>query len=139
MKFYFNGYYFLAALLLLIVEIVIGSYMHDDIIRPYGGDFLVVILLYCILKSVADLPVIQAAFIVLMVAFLVEISQYFHLVKLLGVENSKTAVMLLGTSFSFTDLLMYTLGTSQLILIERLRPGKIHKVKWKNTSYPKAP
>jgi hypothetical protein len=41
----FHLRYFLLSVLLLGVEIFIGAYMHDDIIRPYGSDFLVVILI----------------------------------------------------------------------------------------------
>ena len=47
----FNKTYFLLALLLLLAEVLIALYLHDALIRPYGGDFLVVILLYCFVKS----------------------------------------------------------------------------------------
>jgi hypothetical protein len=45
--FRFNLRYALLSVLLLGIEIFIGACLHDSIIRPYGGDFLVVILLYC--------------------------------------------------------------------------------------------
>jgi hypothetical protein len=38
------GYLYLT-LMLLTVEIFIGVYIQDTWVRPYGGDFLVVILL----------------------------------------------------------------------------------------------
>jgi hypothetical protein len=47
----FNKTYSLLALTFFTTEVLIGTYMHDAIIRPYGGDFLVVILIYCIVKS----------------------------------------------------------------------------------------
>ncbi len=119
--FIFNKYYFLLALLLLGVEIYIGLYMHDAIIRPFGGDFLVVILLYCLVKSFINFPVLLTAGWVLVFAYAVEISQYFHLVSMLGLQRSKLATLLLGTSFSYVDLLVYTLGTLLVIVVENLR------------------
>ena len=117
----FNKIYFLLALMLLLTEALIGLYMHDALIRPYGGDFLVVILLYCIVKTFANTSTFITAFYVLLFAYAVEISQYFHLVNLLGLQNSSLAVMLMGTSFSFTDMLIYTLGMLLVIVIENIR------------------
>jgi DNA integrity scanning protein DisA with diadenylate cyclase activity len=113
--------YFISALLLFVIEFIIGADVHDAIIRPYGGDFLVVILLYCFIKSFINTPVLKTACGVLLIAYIVEISQYFHLVSLLGLQNSKIAKILLGTSFSFTDLLAYTLGILLVIIIENMR------------------
>lgn len=119
--FIFNKIYFLLALLLLLTEVLIGLYLHDTLIRPYGGDFLVVILLYCIVKSFANASVFATACCVLLFAYAVEISQYFHLVSVLGLQNSRLAVMLMGTSFSFTDMMVYTLGILLVIVAENIR------------------
>ena len=43
----FNPRYFLVAVALFITEVLIALYVRDDFIRPYVGDFLVVILVYC--------------------------------------------------------------------------------------------
>ena len=117
----FNKSYFLLALLLLSIELYIGIYMHDAIIRPFGGDFLVVILLYCLVKSFLNSPVFLTACWILVFAYAVEVSQYFHLVRLLGLQHSNIAKILLGTSFSFIDLGMYTLGILLVIIVENLR------------------
>ncbi|MDR3694944.1 DUF2809 domain-containing protein [Mucilaginibacter sp.] len=113
--------YFIAAFLLFISEIIIALYLHDSLIRPYGGDFLVVILIYCFVKSFFNLPVLLTAGGVLLFAYTIEVSQYFHLIRVLGLENSRLAKVLLGTSFSFTDLLVYTLGIILVIVAENLR------------------
>lgn len=119
-----NLTYILLSAILLIAELLIGVYMHDAFIRPYGGDFLVVILLYCFTKSFVDLPVIKTALGVLIFAYTVEISQYFHLVKLLRLEHSRIALLVLGNSFSLSDLLCYTLGIFLVLIIERIRTGQ---------------
>ncbi len=117
----FYKYYFFLALLLFIAEVLIGAFLHDSIIRPYGGDFLVVILIYCFAKSFLNTSVLPTALCVLIFSYMVEISQYFHLIRLLGLEHSKTARLLLGTSFSFTDLLAYTLGILLVLMIENIK------------------
>ena len=113
--------YFLLALIILSVEVFIGKEMHDNIIRPYGGDFLVVILLYCIVKSFINSSVLTTSIGVVLFAYCVEISQYFHLVNILGLAHSKMAVMLMGTTFSWVDMLTYTLGILLVLIIEYIR------------------
>lgn len=115
----FNRVYFIATVLLFLTEVFIGWHMHDAIIRPYGGDFLVVMLIYCFVKSFFNTPVIATAFYTLLFAYLVEISQYFHLVNLLGLEHNTTASIVMGVGFSFIDLLAYTLGVAFILLIEK--------------------
>ena len=119
-----NRVYFLWFILLLIAELVIGVYIHDTCIRPYGGDFLMVILLYCFIKSFLNTPVAKTAVGVLVFAYAIEVSQYFHLVMLLGLAHSHVALLLLGNSFSFIDLLCYTLGILLVVLVEKIRIGR---------------
>jgi hypothetical protein len=121
MRLRFSLPYFLLALLLFITEVLIALYMHDAVIRPFGGDFLVVILIYCTVKSLFNTPVLSTSIAVLLFAYAVEISQYFHLVYVLGLGSSPLAKALLGTSFSFTDLLMYSLGIITVLLAEHLK------------------
>jgi len=117
----FNSKYFYLTIFLLITEIIIAIWVHDAFIRPFGGDFLVVILIYCLVKSFMDSPVSPTILSVLLFAYAVEISQYFHLVNLLGLGNSKIARIIMGTSFSWTDMLMYSLGMLLVLIIELCR------------------
>jgi hypothetical protein len=119
----FHKWYFGFALLLFITEVLIAAYMHDAIIRPYGGDFLVVILIYCTVKSFFNTPVLPAAIGVLLFAYLIEVSQYHHLVYLLGLGNNKMARIIMGTGFSWVDMLCYTLGIGLVVLIEKITLG----------------
>jgi uncharacterized membrane protein len=47
--FRFHKTYFLLAVLLFVIELLIALYLHDRFIRPHVGDFLVVI--FCIAFS----------------------------------------------------------------------------------------
>ena len=69
-----------------------------------------VILIYCFVKSFWNTQLVPTVICVLIFAYVVEISQYFHLINIIGLQNSKAARMIMGTSFSWTDMLMYTLG-----------------------------
>ena len=126
--------YFAPALLLLLLEAIIAWYVHDNIIRPYGGDFLAVLFLYCLIKSFFYTPVLKAAVWALLVAYAIEVSQYFHLTHLLGLQNSKTIHLLLGSFFSWTDILCYTCGFILIIIIEQCRSQPmVHMQKIKKT------
>ncbi|RYE21901.1 MAG: DUF2809 domain-containing protein [Sphingobacteriaceae bacterium] len=121
--FSFHKNYFFWTLILFFVEVFIGACMHDALIRPYGGDFLVVILLYCLVKSFTNFRVRTAAIGVLLFSYLVETLQYFHIVNLLGLEQSRIACIIIGTSFAWSDLLAYTLG----ILVVLTAEGRFRK------------
>ena len=117
--FKFSPFYFIAALLLFITEVLIALFVHDQFIRPYIGDFLVVILIYCFVKSFLNTPVVPTALGVLVFAYTVELLQYFRIVELLGLQHSKAARIIIGSSFEWQDLLAYTLGILVVVLVEK--------------------
>lgn len=114
----FNRSYFVIAILLFVIELLIALYVNDQIIRPYFGDFLVVILIYCFIKSFLDSANLVTAIGVLIFSFLLEILQYFNIVNLLGLGHSKLTRTVIGTSFEWIDLIAYTLGIVFVIYIE---------------------
>jgi hypothetical protein len=121
MKFRFSRSYASLAVLIFIFEVLIALYVHDDFIRPYVGDFLVVILIYCFVRAFIKSPVWPMAIGVLIFSYLVETLQYFHFVKLIGLAHSRAANIILGNSFSWTDMLCYTLGIALVVLVEKIR------------------
>ena len=123
--FSFNPIYFFLSILLFVTEVLIALYLNDGFIRPYFGDFLVVMLIYCFVKSFANIPVIKTTFGVLLFFYFVELTQYFKLVKWLGLQHSKLAVVVLGNAFAWTDMVAYTLGIGAILLVEWL----LHKKK----------
>ena len=117
-KLTFNWHYFIIALLLFGIEVIIAKFAHDQIIRPYFGDFLVVILIYCFVKSFLNIPYLNTAIAVLIFSFVLEILQYFDIVTRLGLGHSKLARTVIGTSFEWIDLMAYTLGIALVIYLE---------------------
>ncbi len=114
----FNKIYFILSLLLLLTEIIIAIFIHDQFVRPIIGDFLVVILIYCFIKSFLNLSVIKTAIFVLLFSYVVEILQYFNTVEKLGLQNNNLASIIIGNAFSWIDIIAYTSGIVIIILIE---------------------
>jgi len=117
-RFKFEKQYFVLAVLILITEILIALYMRDRIIRPYGGDFLIVIFLYCLVKSFVVIDVVTCALVVLLFSYMIETLQFFRLVEVLGLSESNIAKVVLGTSFEWTDLVAYTAGVLFVLTVE---------------------
>lgn len=103
---------------LLSLEIFIAAYLHDRLVRPYGGDLLAVVFLYCLVRSVAAVPNGPTVGAVLLFAYGVEISQYFHLLAHLGLAQSGLARLVLGSHFAWGDMLAYTLGALTVVAVE---------------------
>ena len=106
-----NRAFFLIAIMLLVLETCIAIFLKDGFIRHTFGDFLVVILIYCFLRSFIKTKPIYLALVVLSIAFLVEFLQLAKLLELLNLENNKLAKVVLGSTFQINDLFAYTIGT----------------------------
>lgn len=114
----FNKKYFLLFVLLFLLELYIGFYVHDRIIRPYIGDLLVVILIYAFVMTFVDISYKKAAFFTFLFACAIEFAQYLNIVTLLGLENNSFARVIIGTSFSWIDILAYFGGYLVILLGE---------------------
>lgn len=120
----FNPWYFLFASILFIMEVFIAVYIHDEIIRPFIGDLLVVILIYCSIKAFLNTKLYHTAIFVLLFSYGIETLQYFNIVKVIGLADSKLANIVIGNYFAWMDILMYTLGIMIVIVIEKIRMKK---------------
>lgn len=110
--------YLALAAALFAVEVCIARYAHDRFVRPYLGDVLVVVLIYCFVRGFVDAPVRATAVGVLLFSFVVEALQYLELVRLLGLERNRLARVVLGTSFAWGDLVAYSAGFVVVVAVE---------------------
>ena len=118
----FNRLYFVLAVLIFAIEILIAIFVHDRFIRPYVGDVLVVILIYCAVKSFLDTPVLITALSVLAFSFIIEGLQYLNIVDKLGLQNSTIAATIIGNSFAWIDIFAYIIGIILVLLFEKIVP-----------------
>lgn len=114
----FNPRFFLLTLVLFVIEVLIAVYVHDNFVRPYVGDYLVVMLLYCAVRTFINASPLKIALAVLLFAYLIELLQYFHLVDRLGLAGNTVARTVIGYGFEWLDLLAYTLGVFSILLLE---------------------
>ena len=115
----FSYRYFLLAVGLFMLEIGIARFAHDRFVRPYVGDFLATILLYCLLKSVWLAPAGRVVAVALLVSYGIEVAQLAHVLSWLGWQQSAAARLVLGSQFEWGDMLAYTLGAALVLGLER--------------------
>lgn len=120
----FRYRYFIFTVILFLIELYIAAFVHDEIIRPYIGDLLVVILIYCLLRSFLNTSVRPITISTLLFSYTIEILQYLNIVEVLGFKDSKLARILIGTNFSWIDILSYTIGIALVLLIEKMINNK---------------
>jgi len=106
-----------ATLLLFLVETAIALFV-TGFVRDHVGDVLVVVLVYCLVRTFCQtktgvLPPLVFAF-----AAVVELSQKANLVTALGLENVPVARTVLGTTFDLSDIACYFVGCLLLLVLE---------------------
>ncbi|MDI9258343.1 MULTISPECIES: ribosomal maturation YjgA family protein [Flavobacterium] len=106
-------------LLLFGIEVCIALFVHDGFIRPYLGDVLVVMLIYCFVKTFVKVAVPKAALGVLLFSFGIEFLQYANIIETLGLQDNKLARTVIGTSFAWEDLVAYVAGILLVIAVEK--------------------
>lgn len=116
----FSKTYFIATLAILTLEIIIALYIRDRFIRPYVGDIFAIILVYTFLKTWLHATKLVVAIAALFVAFVIEFLQALHFIEHIGLSHNTFAKILLGTSFSWLDLLCYLAGFLLIVLVEKL-------------------
>ena len=105
--------YIILFVVLVGVEVVIALTQHGNFIRNYGGDIIVMWVLYCLVQAVLGGK--NNHYIVnlclLAFAFAVELVQLWGFADRFGIENPFLRT-LIGTSFAAEDLLCYAAGTA---------------------------
>jgi hypothetical protein len=117
--FTFDKKYFFLTIILFVIEVLIAVFVRDSFVRPYVGDYLVVILIYCAVRTILKASVRKVALGVLLFSFLIEILQYFQIVNRLGLENNIIARTVIGYGFEWVDFIAYTLGILTVLCFER--------------------
>ncbi|MEO9501590.1 MAG: DUF2809 domain-containing protein [Nonlabens ulvanivorans] len=112
-------HYAILAIVIFLIEVFIAFYINDSFIRPFLGDVLVVGLIYCAVMAITSYRVVIVAIGTLIFSYMVELAQYAQVVDLLGLSDNKWARIIIGTSFSWWDMVCYTIGFIIILLIEK--------------------
>ncbi len=116
----FQGRYFVVFLMLFVTELVIAAFVKQPFIRFWLGDLIIVLMIYYFAKSFIRIKAWRLALAVLIFAYCVEFLQRSQLLDLLGLRSNKVANLILGNTFSWSDMLAYTLGFLIILVIEHL-------------------
>lgn len=116
MNFTINKKYLLLTVTIFSVEVLIALFVKDAIVRPFVGDVLVVVLVYCFVQVFLNVKCWKAAVGVLLFACLIETLQYFDYVKFLGLENNRVLSTVMGRTFAVADFAAYFAGFLLIII-----------------------
>jgi hypothetical protein len=110
--------YGIAALILLVVEVLIALFVNDQFVRPYLGDVLAVVLVYASLRAVTRMGFTPALCIALGIALVIEVAQALNLLGALGLADNQFARIVLGGAFDMLDMAAYLAGGVVVLAVE---------------------
>ncbi|MBQ8288209.1 MAG: DUF2809 domain-containing protein [Clostridia bacterium] len=102
-----RAYFSLASALLFAALILLAG--TSGFLRNTLGDFLVVLLLYALARTVKPTGLRILPLLLLGFAVLVEVLQFVDIVGLLGIENENVQIAV-GSVFDWMDIAVYTLA-----------------------------
>lgn len=105
---------------LLAAEVLIALFVRDAFVRPYLGDVLVIVLLYCLGRGPMGLRGRWLVPAVTALGALAEGLQYFRLADRLGLGEGSVLRVILGSTFDWADVLCYLAGGALLACWEGL-------------------
>ena len=120
MTFTFDAKYLLLTIIVFGIEICIALFVEDRIVRPFVGDVMVVVLIYCCLRIFLNVNFRHVAGGVFAFACTIEILQYFDYVRLLGLEQNRILSVAMGRTFEWLDFAAYLAGVLIILAVEKI-------------------
>lgn len=106
--------------LLVLTEVYIASFVTNFFVRAYLGDVFITLLICFFVQAIFKKRIKLLSVYVFAFSVVVEVCQYFDVVKLLGLENCKLVSVWFGRSFSFYDIICYAAGCLVFVAIDFL-------------------
>lgn len=126
MKLKFNLIYFLLTIFIFLVEVLIATKLKNIfLVRAYLGDVIVVMLIYTFILSFFEIKnktrLIVGIFIF---SCLIEFAQYLGIAEFLKLKPGSIAHIVVGSSFSWIDILCYFAGCLILLLFVKTKKNQ---------------
>lgn len=121
--------YGICFLIFTVVEILIALFVHDEWIRPYVGDVIIMFVIYTFIRMMVPHGFVSLPVIILLFGCLAEVLQYINIVDKLGLGEIEFFRTLLGTVGDVKDIICYAVGCLILIIYEIIRAGFLEKPK----------
>ncbi|SHI63212.1 Protein of unknown function [Mesonia phycicola] len=122
--FRFNYKYLLLTIFFFLIEVGIERYFHGGFIRNVLGDYIIVFVMYCFVKTFFSFKTLYVAILVLLISYLVEICQYVDVLKLLNISRNRSTDILVGSSFDWKDMAAYTAAFITILVVEKILQKK---------------
>lgn len=119
---------FLAILHFLICLIIVKVFRYSGFIRGFLGDVFFMGLMFYSLKAIYDFNKEKLLLNLLFLAYIVEVSKYFKILKYFNLSNNAFLKLLFGATFDVMDLIAYTIGTFfvwSTIYFQKIKKDKI--------------
>ena len=114
--------------LLMLTEIFIALFVKGSFVRAYLGDVFITLLICFFVQAIFKKRIKLLSVYVFAFSVVVEVCQYFDLVKLLGLDGCKFISVWFGRSFSFYDIICYAAGCFIFAFVDFvLRRALTHK------------
>lgn len=109
--------YLYISILLLITEILIAIFAKDEFIRPILGDSLAALFVFYVLATFVKISETKTAILALSICYFIEGLQFIHILEVFDLEKYTILKIIVGTAFSWIDMLAYTVGIITVLLI----------------------
>lgn len=103
---------------LMLTEILIAAFVKGGFVRSYLGDVFITLLICFFVQALFKKRIKFLPLYVFVFSVIVEVCQYFDLVKLLGLENYRLISVWFGRSFSFYDIICYAVGCALFFAVD---------------------
>ena len=117
--------YIIFTIILLVIEILIGVFVHDNFIRPYIGDVLVVAVIYTFLRIFIPEKVKLLPLWIFVFAFIIELLQLIDIVGILGIEKGSLIAIIIGSTFDLKDVICYGVGCILIAVSGKVRGREV--------------
>jgi hypothetical protein len=112
--------YILSVVLIFVIEVAIAIGVIGGIfVRESVGDMLVIMLIYAFLRAAFSRDPKYTAGVAIAIGFVAEGLQYIHLAALLGLQQDSVLYIIIGDTFTASDLLMYVIGGLLALAIDQ--------------------
>ena len=107
-------------ILLTAIEVLIALFVHDNFVRPFVGDVIVVAVIYYFIRIFFPVGIKYLPVYIFVFSLVVEFMQLFGITQMVSFGNKFLSV-LLGNSFSVWDIFCYAVGCIITDIIEKQR------------------
>lgn len=105
---------------LLVSGAAIEVFLQRGFVRYTVGDVLVAAMIYLLFRAVRSIGPARAVVLSLILTFSVEAAQALRVLDRLGMPRTRLTNVIFGTTFTWGDLMAYTVGIAAGFSIDRL-------------------